>query len=760
MPHPQLIALLLLVGICTTTAQRASERGALIYKKQCASCHGSEGQGVDGEYDEPLTGKRSVEALKKLIERTMPEDDEDACVGEDAAAVAAYIFDAFYSPAAQAKRTDIKPALAHLTVGQYAQSIADVVSAFQKREKVAPPGEGLKANYYNGRRFSRKEHKLEREDPEVAFDFGAGSPLEGEVKAEAFSIQWRGSLHIAETGEYEFCVKTPNGIKLWVNDSGDAPLIDGWVSSGTMTEHRKKMRLLGGRAYPLRLDYFKFKDKHASIELRWTPPRQVEQVIPREVLSSASVSETFVITTPFPPDDSSFGYARGTAVSEAWNQATTSGAIETANHVLSRIERFAGTRREHADWLSAVHTLAHRFVERAFRRPLSEEEAAFFVDRWFDEGRDPEETLKRVILLALKSPRFLYPELAVAEREHAPYRAAARLALILWNSLPDDALLKVAAQGKLSDPNQLAKHAERLLSDSRAQTKVREFFHHWLQMNEKEEIAKDNALYPEFDEETVADLRTSLNLFIDDIVWSEASDFRQLLLADYLYLNGRIGDLLGQSQSLGERFQKITFDPEARSGVITHPYLLANFAYHQNTSPIHRGVFLTRQVLGRTLKPPPEAVTFDEARFDPHLTMREKVAELTKSKACQNCHSIINPLGFSLEYYDAVGRFRFEDKNKPIDAESSLPTLAGGELRLKNARDVAEHAASSPEAQRGFIQHLFEHLVKQPVHAYGADTMDTLHQAFVDSNYNMKKLMVRIATVASVPQTTLAQPSS
>ena len=194
---------------------------------------------------------------------------------------------------------------------------------------------------------------------------------------------------------------------------------------------------------------------------------------------------------------------------------------------------------------------------------------------------------------------------------------------------------------------------------------------------------------------------------------------------------------------------KVTLDPGQRSGVLTHPYLLSTFAYQKQTSPIHRGVFLTRNIVGRSLKPPPMAQTFDDATFAPNLTMREKVAQLTRSQACQGCHSVINPLGFSLEHYDAVGRFRTRENDRPIDAVSEYTTDEGQTIRLAGARDVAEFAVNSEQAQNGFIEQLFHQVAKQPMLAYGSDVMDRLRQSFVASQFNLPKLLAEIATISA-----------
>src|SRR5262249_22436672 len=159
--------------------------------------------------------------------------------------------------------------------------------------------------------------------------------------------------------------------------------------------------------------------------------------------------------------------------------------------------------------------------------------------------------------------------------------------------------------------------------------------------------------------------------------------------------------------------------------------LLSAFSYHRSSSPIHRGVFITRNVLGRFLKPPPMAIEFMDDRFDPSLTMREKVTELTRKETCMACHATINPLGFSLENYDAVGRYRTTDNNKPVNPESEYVTTDGERLKLHGARDLARHAATNEEARRGFVRQIFQYIIKQSPAAFGPDTMNGLEADFL-----------------------------
>ena len=159
----------------------------------------------------------------------------------------------------------------------------------------------------------------------------------------------------------------------------------------------------------------------------------------------------------------------------------------------------------------------------------------------------------------------------------------------------------------------------------------------------------------------MTDLQTSLDLFLEAAIWGEKSDFRQLLVADHLYLNDRLARFYGREPAGDGKFHKVSFPTEERAGLLTHPALMTGFAYHKASSPIHRGVFIVRSLLGRPLKAPPAAVAPLDEGLNPDMTTRERVAFQTSPAACATCHTLINPLGFSLEQYDAVGRLRKEE---------------------------------------------------------------------------------------------------
>lgn len=761
-----LIAAVLLLTLSNAWADepKAEHPGAKVYQQMCADCHGTKGEGVADKYDEPLIGNRSVASLTRYISRAMPDGKEGTCVGDDAANVAAYIFDAFYSAAAQAKLNPIRESLARLTVAQYQNSAADLIGRFRPGFD-RPPGNarGLKARYSGKKlevfgpqlppekdeekRKQKERVRFERVDAQISFKFGANSPDPDLMKPEEFNNRWDGAIIAPETGTYEFILKTENGARLWVNDPQD-PLIDAWVSTGPdVREERKSIFLIGGRTYPFAVEHFKYKDKSASIEVLWKPPHGREMTIPETQLLPDGLPVTMVVSTTFPADDRSDGYERGTTISKEWDQATTRAAIEVATHVVKHLDGLAGTKKDAADRVDKLKDFSRRFAEAAFRRPLTDEQRQSFIERHFENAPDSDIAVKRVVLLALKSPRFLYPDLSQSESPD-DFSVAARLALDLWDSVPDAHLAKAASEGNLHSTEQMQNEVRRMIADPRAKAKLHGFFQQWLELERAENVAKDAKLFPGFDQAMMADLRESLWKFVDEVVWSDQSDYRQLIQADYLWLNERLGKFYGKEVN-GDGFQRVTFDPNQRTGVITHPYLLAALAYNRTTSPIHRGVFLSRNIVGLALKNPSVAVAFEDAKFDPTLTMREKIVELTKNESCMGCHSTINPLGFSLEHFDAVGRWRTNDNNKPVHAQGEFDAEDGRTITLSGPRDVAAYALSSESAHRAFVRQLFHHTVKQPAPAFGENTLETLRTQFAASGFNIQKLLGEIAITSA-----------
>ena len=737
--------------------------GVAIYREHCQRCHGEGGKGTE-DVPQPLVGDRSVAQLARYIDETMPEDDPEVVVGDAARQVAEYIHGSFYSPVARDRNRPAREDLSRLTVRQFKNTIADLLGSFRGSGPGIDVSRGLLAEYFCHRDFNRDIGLVfERVDPAIDFDFGIEGPDPERFEPNRFAIRWTGSIVPPETGVYEFVVRTGHAVRLRLNDDpGEPPLVDAWVKSGDETEYRGVRRLLGGRAYPLTIEFSKANQgvdnkkheqlSHASIKLLWKPPHGVLEVVPSHRLIPQQGPPTFVVATPFPPDDRSIGYERGSSVSKEWFAAATAAAVETADHVLDRVDHFAGVRRDAPDRDGKLRAFAKSFIERAFRRPLDDHSRQVYLERPFADAPDADTGLKRAILLALSSPRFLFRETAGSVDGFA---TAARLSFGLWDSIPDAPLLEAAAQNRLATPDEIRRAAERMVADRRTRSKLRDFFFGWLRVDHGPELVKDAIHFSEFSPELAAELRASLELFLEDVLWRDGADWRRLFLDDAVPVNGRIAPLYGMSLPFDAGFRPVRLDDGRRAGVLTHPYMMSVLAYSGATSPIHRGVFLARNVLGNVLKPPQEAVAPLAPDLHPLLSTRERVELQTSDVSCQTCHTMINPLGFALEEFDAIGRHRTSeirgDARKPIDASGSYQPREGDEASFRGARELAAHLARSRDAQEAFVQSLFHSLVKQPVRAWGPETLAKLRAGFEAGSFDIRRLMVDIVVLAASP---------
>ncbi|WP_231931003.1 DUF1592 domain-containing protein [Botrimarina hoheduenensis] len=765
------------------------DRGAQIFQQSCVECHGELGQGTD-YYSIPLRGDLPPSELARIISATMPEGDPQACSGEDAEAVARYLYDAFYSPFAQARNRPPRRELSRLTVSQLEQSIADLVGSFRWQGQWGDQ-RGLTVKFTKRVNTGVVDQPVDLVLPKVDFFLSDlksldQSYLDPTAKGkEEFGndridvhVHVDGSVYAPETGEYEFFVRTAGGVELWINSE---PIIAERVRSDEQTELRARTKLLGGRAYPIALSTARIAQDDPELTLGWRRPDGVDEAIPTRFLSTSFYPQIEITDVAFPPDDRSVGYVRGASVSRAWDEAVTAAALETTESVIDKLDQLAGLKPEEAELDQARANIAAQdfclqMAEQAFRRKLTDDERWRFVERYFqsaaagllaaqegppaDVESDSPSTAwatERALLAILKSPRFLYPEIGYAlDASQTDARVAGRLALALWDSLPDKPLQEAAKRNGLSDTEAARRQAERMLSDPRTRAKVLDFFSQWLRLDDVAQLSRDPEAFPDFNDRVAADMRSSLELFLEDVVWKGDSDLRRLFLSDRLYVNVRLAEFLGiegidpAQQQDPEAFIEAPAETDLRSGVVSHPFMVTSLSYYRDTSPIHRGVFLARHILGRSLRPPPEAVAPLAPELSPELTTRERVSLQTSPHQCQSCHVLINDLGFTLEHFDAVGRVRQVDLGKPVDTSGGYVATDGSRIKLRGSRDLAKYLADSPDVHRSFVTQLFEHLTKQPMLAYGQATQDALLKDFRDHQFSIRRLLVSAAVTAAM----------
>jgi Protein of unknown function (DUF1592)/Protein of unknown function (DUF1588)/Protein of unknown function (DUF1585) len=252
---------------------------------------------------------------------------------------------------------------------------------------------------------------------------------------------------------------------------------------------------------------------------------------------------------------------------------------------------------------------------------------------------------------------------------------ASRLSFFLWSSIPDDELLDLATKGKLKTPAVLEKQVRRMLADSRSSALVTNFAEQWLYLRNLSSTTPDMRLFPDFDDNLRRAFRTETEMFFESILREDRSVL-DLLTANYTFVNERLAKHYGIPNVYGSRFRRVSFGPDSvRGGLLRQGSILTVTSYATRTSPVIRGKWVLDNILGIPPPPPPPSVPAlkENAGGGKDLSIREKMAQHRDNPACSGCHQLMDPVGFSFENYDAVGRWRTVDDAKKIDVAGSLP---------------------------------------------------------------------------------------
>jgi len=323
-------------------------------------------------------------------------------------------------------------------------------------------------------------------------------------------------------------------------------------------------------------------------------------------------------------------------------------------------------------------------TRRAYRRPSTEEDVQrlmpFFSAGKTEGGfnRGIQKALERVLV----SPQFLFriesdPATAAPGTVHrvSDLELASRLSFFLWSSIPDDELLNTAISGKLSNPAVLEQQTRRLLADPRSESMVTNFAAQWLFLRDIESKQPDEILFPDFDETLRAAFRRETELFLDSVL-RENRSVLELLTANYTFLNERLATNYGIPNVQGSYFRRVTLPAGSpRAGLLGQGSILALTSYANRTSPVLRGKWVLENLLSSPPPPPPPNVPALKTEGDSGkpMTMRDAMIQHRANPACASCHARMDPIGFSMENFDALGRWRDRDSFNKIDASGVLP---------------------------------------------------------------------------------------
>jgi len=468
-----------------------------------------------------------------------------------------------------------------------------------------------------------------------------------------------------------------------------------------------------------------------------------------------------LIDTPRQPTASRFNDRRHPRTAPAIDRIAVTGPYdatgvgETPSRLRLFVCRPAGPDQAREE--ECASTILSALMRRAYRRPVEKTEADKPL-AYYRRGRangDFDAGITMAVTAVLTSPEFLFR--VESDPKHVAaggaYRVsdldlASRLSFFLWSSIPDDELLDVAAGGKLSQPGEIEKQARRMLVDRRAHNLATNFAGQWLRLRNIDAMQPSGNLFRDFDANLRQALRQETELFFDSVVREDRS-VRDFIKADYTFLNERLARHYGLPNIYGSRMRRVPLTPDSRrGGLLRHGSVLSVTSYATRTSPVLRGLLVLRNILGAPPPtPPPNVPALNESTMAANLPMRERLAAHRSNPACASCHRTIDPVGFALENFNAVGQWRdLEVEDQPVDSSGALP----GDKEFRGIDGLEAALLRRPEL---FVAALTENLLTfalgRGIEYYDAPAVRNIVGGAEKDNYRFSSLILGI--VKSVP---------
>lgn len=440
-------------------------------------------------------------------------------------------------------------------------------------------------------------------------------------------------------------------------------------------------------------------------------------------------------------------------------------ANEVLNRVLAPKDRpatevqkrlFGEAPAKGADLSEAARKIARSLAGSAYRRPATDAEVDTLV-RVFELGiankLDYTESLRLMLKAVLVSPQFLFITPAkefAADQKIVPlddYQLASRLSYLLWATMPDAELSKLADAGKLHEPTILRAQVKRLLASPRSRALFDGFGAQWLGFGDLKSRTFDMAKFPQMTPAMRTAMYDEARLFFDSIVREDRSVV-SFVDSDYTFLNGTLAMLYGMEKTVvGPEMRKVKLTDKNRGGILGMPGVLATTSFPSRTSPVKRGIWVLEQVLGELVPPaPPNVPTLEkqDQKKIANLTLRQRTELHRTNAVCANCHKILDPIGFGLENFDAIGRWRDQDDTGgKIDAVGELP---GGKHFSSPKELKALIAARKDDLARNLTEKLMAYALCRQLGGYDQIVMDHLMENIAKDGYRMQTLIAEIIT--------------
>jgi hypothetical protein len=410
-----------------------------------------------------------------------------------------------------------------------------------------------------------------------------------------------------------------------------------------------------------------------------------------------------------------------------------------------------------ADLRAAARNIARTLARNAFRRPPSDAELDTLV-AVFDLGRKNklsyQDSLRLMFKAVLVSPQFLYITPGAGEAEAGgdivaldDFQLASRLSYLLWATMPDAELSALADNGTLHDPAVLKAQVQRMLTNPRSRALFDGFGAQWLGVGSLESKTFDTAKFPEITPEMRRAMYDEVRLFFQSVVRDNRSVV-SFINADYTYLNATLAPIYGLEKTVtGPEMRKVHLTDANRGGILGMPGVLATPSFPNRTSPVRRGVWVLEEVLGENVPPPPPNVPALDKQ-DQHkvadLTLRQRTELHRSNPVCASCHKVLDPIGFGLENFDAIGRWRDkDDSGGAIDAAGELP---GGKHFSSPKELKAIIAERKDDLTRTLTEKLLAYALCRQLEGYDEVVVDQLIQSIAKDGYRMQTLISEIVT--------------
>ncbi len=477
----------------------------------------------------------------------------------------------------------------------------------------------------------------------------------------------------------------------------------------------------------------------------------------------------------FPPEDFVNGYKN-----QYQAQSLSPMLFEAYSTAAEKVARNSFRRGDAARLIPCKPSPACRsafvrsFGLKAFRRPLDPAEQKRYL-AYFAGGAHFSKSAQAVMEAMLQSPHFLFQLDETANPSWKPYVRATRLAYALWNTMPDEALLAGAAAGELNSREGVEKVARRMLADPKAREALDEFVSQWMRFDRVIGTGRDTRVYPRFNRESAAAMTEETRRFVAELAWSDRN-FMEVFTAPYGYVNPELARIYELPAPQGE-FERVAF-PEAseRAGLLGQASFLTLTSTPNDTSPTSRGLFVREHFLCQHVADPPPGVStvlppLDEAKPQ---TNRQRLGVHTTNPTCASCHNLIDPIGFGLEKFDAIGGRREKAKLLfyPLDRKSKEPPrkveleldtkgwVAGIEdSKFSSPRELGAILARTPQCQECVVKQFFRYVSGRLETAADRPLIRKVYQDFRESGFHFQQMVVSMMIAREFPESAAIQVS-